>query len=250
MEQDEITELLRSIDYVGGEACSKVKKVKLASLSSGGKDSSYALWLASKAGHEIVQIVAMIPERADSWMFHFSNVHMIDLFAECSNLPLIKGRTGGIKERELNDLKSNLRGLEVDGVVSGAVASVYQKSRIERICSELGLASFTPLWGRNQLELLRGMVDDDFEVMITSVSARGLDEDWLGRKIDEDCIEDLEELQKRFGINPAGEGGEYETIVLDAPFFKKRISPIEANKVWKGDMGHLVIERAETIEKL
>jgi len=220
--------------------------MKLAALCSGGKDSSYALWLAMKDGHEIARIVAMIPKREDSWMFHYPNIHLVDLFAECAEMPLTKSETSGVKEEELEDLRETLSGIEVEGIVSGAIASAYQKSRIEQICKELGLTSITPLWERDPLELLRETLAEGFKTVITSVSAEGLDEDWLGREIDEDCIEDLAELRDKFGINPAGEGGEYETLVLDAPFFKKRIEILEERQEWRGDSGYLLIQSAET----
>lgn len=220
--------------------------MRLVALCSGGKDSSFALWLAMEGGHEIARIVAMVPRREDSWMFHTHNINLVDLFAECAGMPLTKAETSGVKELELEDLRRTLRGIGVDGVVSGAVASNYQKSRIERICKELGLASVTPLWGREPVELLREMIDSGFEVIITSVAAHGFDGSWLGRKIDKECIGDLIKLQKRFGVNICGEGGEYETLVLDAPFFDKRIEVLEARPVWRGDSGYLLIERAET----
>lgn len=223
--------------------------MRLAALCSGGKDSSYALWLASQEGHEVAWLVTMIPEREDSWMFHYPNIHLMDLFAECSNLPLVRGETEGVKEKEVEDLKARLSELKIDGVISGAVASTYQKERVERVCKELGLTSITPLWNRDPLELLQEILEAGFEVMIMSASAEGLDEEWLGRKIDDGCIQDLKKLHEDFGINPAGEGGEYETLVLDAPFFKKRINLIKTRKIWEIDSGRLLVEEAETLKK-
>jgi len=223
--------------------------MRLAALCSGGKDSAYAMWLAMGDGHEISQMVAMIPERPDSWMFHRPNTHLVDLFAKCAELPLVKAKTSGVREAELGDLKKALSGIEVDGVVSGAIASTYQKSRIERICDELGLVSVTPLWGREPVELLEKMLEDGIRAIITSVSAEGLDEKWLGREIDRGCVRDLTELRDRFGVDPAGEGGEYETLVLDAPFFSKRIEILKAEKVWEVDSGYIIVERAEAKDK-
>lgn len=223
--------------------------MRVTALCSGGKDSSYALWLAMQQGHEIGVILAMIPGREDSWMFHYPNIQLIDLFAECSNLPLKKAETSGERELELEDLKHALSGLKLDGVVSGAIASRYQKSRIDRICDELGLKSISPLWGMDPLELLRGLIEEGFEAMVTSVSAEGLDESWLGRKIDTAAVEDLLELNRKYRINICGEGGEYESLVLDAPFFEKRIKPIEMERVWRGSNGYLLIKRAEILEK-
>lgn len=223
--------------------------MRVLALCSGGKDSSYTLWLAMQEGHEIASLVAMIPRREDSWMFHHSNIRLIDLFAECVDLPLVKAETSGEKERELEDLRRVLKGLDVDGVVSGAIASAYQKSRIDGICEELGLASISPLWGREPVELLREMLKDGFETIITAVAAEGFDESWLGREISEGTLRDLIKLNRKYGINPSGEGGEYESLVLDAPFFKKRIEPLETQRVWRDTGGYLLIKRAEVVKK-
>lgn len=223
--------------------------MKLAALYSGGKDSSYALWLALQMAHEITYLVVMLPVHRDSWMFHWPNVHLAEFFSDCTSIPLAKGITEGVKEEELEDLNRVLKELEVDGVVSGAVASSYQKNRIDEICKRLGLTSLMPLWDKDSLVLLQEEIAADFEILITSVSARGFDKSWLGRKLDEDCIEDLVKLHERFGVNLSGEGGEYETLVLDAPFFKSRIKPVEVDKVWHVDSGYLNIRRVKLSPK-
>jgi predicted ATP pyrophosphatase (TIGR00289 family) len=223
--------------------------MKVAVLCSGGKDSAFALWLAVDQGHKIDKLVAMIPKREDSWMFHRPNIHLIDLFAECAGLPLMKVETSGEREKELEDLERALRKLDVEGVLSGAIASNYQKSRIDRICDKLRLMHLAPLWGRDSTELLCEMVGAGFEAVITSVAAEGFNENWLGRKIDEKCVEDLVKLHEKFRINVCGEGGEYESLVLDAPFFKKRIEVIEAENIWRGTNGYLLIKQAELVEK-
>jgi diphthine-ammonia ligase len=223
--------------------------MRIAALCSGGKDSAYALWLSIKQGHEVAYIVAMIPARGNSWMFHQSNIHLIDLFAECAGLPLVKGETSGEKESEVDDLKGTLKALDIKGIVSGGIASNYQKRRIDEICRELGLSHLAPLWGKEQAKLLQEMIDAQFEIIFTSVSAQGLGENWLGRKLDEESLRDLIAVNQRYKVNVSGEGGEYESLVLDAPFFSKRIVVLEATRVWKGDCGHLLISKAEIKDK-
>lgn len=223
--------------------------MRAVALCSGGKDSSYALWLAMREGHEITNLVAMIPRRDDSFMFHSANIGLIDLFAECAGLPLVKAETSGEREEELEDLKRVLRGLDVEGVISGAIASNYQRSRIEKICKELGLKSLTPLWGADQAKLLREMIYYKFDIIITSVSADGFDEGWLGRRIDERCLDDLMKLHRKHQINISGEGGEYETLVLDAPFFRGRIEVMEAQRIWRGTSGYYEVKHAKLVGK-
>ena len=225
--------------------------MKVIALCSGGKDSCYALWQAMKEGHEVAHVVAMLPRREDSWLFHHQNIELIDLFAECVGLPLIKAETSGEKERELEDLRRALKGLNVEGVVSGVIASTYQKSRIKSICEELGLVLFTPLWGREPLGLLSEMLDAGFEIIITSVAAQGFDEGWLGRKMDNACLEGLKKLHERFGISICGEGGEYESLVTNAPFFKSKINILAARRNWNPTAcrGILEISRATLVPK-
>ena len=191
----------------------------------------------------------MLPEREDSWMFHYPNIRLIDLFAECAGLPLLKAETSGVKEEELHDLECALRGLDVEGVVSGAISSNYQKNRIDSICKGLGLASIAPLWERAPAELMHEIVNSGFKAIVTSVAAQGFDESWLGREIDGSALRDLTELGRKYRVNPSGEGGEYESLVLDAPFFSKRIKPIKTKRVWRGTNGYLLVERAEIVEK-
>ena len=111
---------------------------------------------------------------------------------------------------------------------SGAVGSVYQSSRIQKICNKLNLECFNPLWQKNQFEILDDLIKNQFEVIIAGVFAEGLDKDWVGKKIDKNFIEKMRELNKKYKINPAGEGGEFETFVLNCHLFKK---PVKLSEV-------------------
>ncbi len=224
--------------------------LRLAVLASGGKDSGLALWRVLRDGHQVTCLVAILSKRLDSWMFHVPNVSLVGLFGQAAGFEVVWGETGGIKEMEVEDLRRVLAGLDVDGVVSGAVASKYQKSRVDDVCRELGLVSVAPLWGDDPLELLRETADLGFEVVFTSVSALGFDENWLGRLLDENTIGELVELNRRFGVSVVGEGGEYETLVLDAPYFReKKIDLVETEKVWDGQNGWLKIGKARLMDK-
>lgn len=218
--------------------------MNVVSLLSGGKDSVYATFLAEKKGLNVTNFLSIFSEKKDSWMFHTVNIHMTKLQAEAMNIPLTIKKTRGEKEKELEDLKDALVNLDVDGVVSGAIASTYQKSRIENICKDLGLKSFTPLWDKKQDLLLKEIINDGFEVIIIGVFAEGLDEKWLGRKIDNNSIKDLKKIEKKYKINAAGEGGEFETLVLDGPTFEKKIVIDDSEKIWNRDNGYLIIKKA------
>ncbi len=218
--------------------------MRAAALITGGKDSLYALVKALKMGYSVEWLVSMAPRRRDSWMFHWVNVHLTPLVSEAVGIPLVYRETSGVAEREVEDLKRALSKLDVEALVSGAVASRYQKSRVDRVCSELGIRHVTPLWGRDQAELLREMLGSGMEIVFTAVAALGLGPEWLGRRLDQGALEELLDLSRRFGINPCGEGGEYETLVLDAPIYGKRIRIVRSRVVWSGDSGYLAVEKA------
>jgi predicted ATP pyrophosphatase (TIGR00289 family) len=223
--------------------------VRVAVLATGGKDSGLALYHVLKMGYEVRYLACMIPLREDSWMFHYPNIHLIDLFAEAVGIPLVKAQTLGIKEKEVQDLKRVIAKLDVEGIVSGAIASNYQKTRIEKICKQLSLECITPLWQKNPSEILKEIISLKFHVIITGVSAHGFSKDWLGRKINNATIKALIALNKEYGVSLVGEGGEYETLVLDAPFFKKKIEILEAESIWRNQSGCFLVKKARLARK-
>ena len=218
--------------------------MKVAALFSGGKDSVFAIYIAKQWGWDVAHLITLFPKKQDSWMFHSINIHLTEKLAEAIDIPLIKKQTKGEKEKELEDLKEILEDLDVDGVVSGAIASEYQRTRIEKICYELGIKSFTPIWHKNQELILREQLRAGFKIVIVGVFAQGFDEAWLGKIIDESCVGKLLALRKKYGINTAGEGGEFETLVIDGPFFAKKLVIDEVIKEWKRDSGILKVKRA------
>ena len=200
-------------------------------------------------GHIVEVLATMIPERSDSYMFHFPNIHLTDHISRALEIPLVKASTSGIKEKELEDLKKLLSSLDVDGVVTGAVQSVYQKKRIDQICDELGIQSVAPLWHQDPLEIMNELIRLNFRVIIVGVYAYGLDRSWLGQEINSETLQKLVELNQKFQISLVGEGGEYESLVLDAPIFKKRLQIIEAETSYENNSGVFVIKEAKLVDK-
>jgi len=190
--------------------------MRLASLFSGGKDSTYAIYLMEQMGHEVDFLVGIVPDDPDSWMFHTPNLHLLPLQAEAMGKRLVTARSDGGERGDLRALREALVGLEVEGVVTGALASDYQWDRINEVCKGIGLAVHSPLWRKDQ-RLLMGEMVAEMEVIIVGISAEGLGHDWLGRRLDEAALEELEAVATRYGINLSGEGGEYETLVVDSP---------------------------------
>ena len=212
---------------------------------SGGKDSCYSVWLALHQAWDVERLVTVKPESQDSWMFHYPNVEWTDLQARSMGLPLTLVSTD---TDELAQLEETFRRLKVenrlDGVVTGAVASEYQKTRFDQICDRVGLKSFSPLWHKKPETIVDDLVAAGFRIVLAGVAASGLDESWLGKELTPTAWKELKRVSTQFGIHLAGEGGEYETFVVDAPQFSSPISIVESENVWDGQRGHLMIKRA------
>ena len=222
--------------------------MRIAVLFSGGKDSTFATYIAKKHGHDVKYLITMQPPSSESWMFHHPCTDLTKLQAEAAGIKQIIKKTEGKKEKELEDLVAAIRPIvernEIDTLVSGAIASNYQKDRVDAICKDFGLKHFSPLWHKNPELLLHEQVDAGFEIIFSGVAAAGFDKNWLGRKLDEKAIEDLIILNKKYGVHPSGEGGEYESFVLNCPLFSKRIELKNINKIWdeKTGSGYITAE--------
>lgn len=199
--------------------------MKSAVLFSGGKDSCYSAYLAHKKRYELTCLIAVYSENKESYMFHTPSIEKTKKQAEVMQIPLIIQETKGEKEKELKDLELAIKKAkekyQINAVVTGAIASIYQASRIQKICDKLNLKCFNPLWKKNEFEYLDELIKNKFEIIVTGVFAYPFNKTWLGRKINKKFITDVKPLYEKYKIHPAGEGGEFETFVLDCPLFKK-----------------------------
>ncbi|KAK4003088.1 hypothetical protein OUZ56_004871 [Daphnia magna] len=232
--------------------------MRTVALISGGKDSCYNILQCIAAGHEIVALANLHPpsnnecntpmvDEMDSYMYQTVGHDAIALYSEATGLPLyretIRGKsvnqgsdyTFGSPEDEVEDLYRLLSYVKetkaVEGVSVGAILSNYQRVRVENVCSRLGLVSLSYLWQRDQEELLEEMIRSGMNAILIKVAALGLDpEKHLGRSLQQ-CQHELIKLKGKFGLNVCGEGGEYETLTLDCPIFKKVIVVEESETV-------------------
>jgi diphthine-ammonia ligase len=226
--------------------------MKLGVLFSGGKDSTFALHKAAEK-EEVACLITIISENKESYMFHTPNIELTTLQAEALHLPSIRKVTAGEPEKELKELEEAIaqavKGFKIEGVVTGAVESVYQAARIQQVCNRLDVWCFNPLWKKNQQALLEEIVAEGFQAVISGIFAYPLDEKWLGKVIDEDMITRLTILSREYGLSPSGEGGEIETTVLDAPLFEKKIEVLNSEVEAKNNSGVFRIKQARLAEK-
>lgn len=222
--------------------------MRVASLFSGGKDSNYALAWAMAQGWEISHLVTVYPKNPESYMYQTAGIELTAQAAEAIGIPHVKVWTSGQEGTEVQDLQVVLGRIvedeDLEGLVSGALKSNYQKDRLDRMCAELNIQSISPAWHRDPEEHLRSLLKDGYDIIFVGVSAEGLGREWLGRHLDGKAIEDLLTIRQRYAINIDGEGGEFETIVLDAPHYKKRLVVDDAEATWQRDCGRLVVHSA------
>ena len=223
--------LLRRLARKEGESINALlnryhsRNIPLAALYTGGKDSAYALYLMKQRNYELRCLITIKSENKESYMFHTPRIDATEEHARRMHLPQIVQATPGEKEKELEDLEQALRTAVrqygIEGVITGAISSDYQRSRIEALCDRIGVCVFSPLWHVDQEMHMRRLIKDGFKFVFTAVAAEGLDKKyWLNREITEKDIDKLVQLHKKYGINVAGEGGEFESLVIDCPLFK------------------------------
>lgn len=226
--------------------------MRLGVLCSGGKDSLFACCRAMQE-EEVACLITLVPENPESYMFHTPNLHMVPLQAEAAGIPHVVVKTEGVEEKELDDLSRAISlAVErhgIDGVVTGALMSVYQSSRIQRICRALDLWCFNPLWYTDPASYMEKLLSSGFQVIISGVSSAPFDESWLGRPLDREALAELRHYARKYRITVTGEGGEYETLVLDAPFFQKRIVIEESETRFRNHRGILGVKRARLEER-
>jgi diphthine-ammonia ligase len=218
--------------------------MQLAALFSGGKDSTFAAYLMEQQGHVVDHLVSILPSDPHSWVFHTPNLDLIPLMAKAMGKKLVTKRSSGDEASDLGALKEALIGLEVDGVITGAIASDYQWDRINGVCEEIGMKVFSPLWRKEQDLLMTELLEAEIKAVFVSVSAEGMEPSWLGRQLDQTSLVELRRLARIHGMNLAGEGGEYETMVLDSPIHRQALR-IDGSKVeLTRDGGRLTVTKA------
>ena len=218
--------------------------MRIAVLSSGGKDSSAAWWWAMCRGWEIAAVVTVDIQDGDSHMFQVPSTKWVERQALLANVPWVNVPASGPVEDEIEALEQALSKLEIDGIVSGALRSDFQKQRLECMSQRLNIHSFSPLWHQTPIEHLKGMVEAGFQIMLTSVSCEGLDHTWLGHVLTESSLLELHALSKQHRFNVDGEGGEYETYVLGGPIWSRALR-VEGSEEHTASRGIFAIHSVE-----
>ncbi len=224
--------------------------MKLACLFSGGKDSTYAIHLAKKQGHDVVCLLSVFPKSEESHLLHHPNLKWSKLQSESMNVPqlIIHSDTDETSDEliAIEKLLQNAKDqFQIDGLVHGGIKSNFQKEKFETLCLKLNLVCIAPLWEMDPKKYMNELIDSNFDFMMITVSSDGLDDQWLGKLISKSDIAILNRLSNKFGFNLNFEGGEAETFVVNCPLFSNPIKVNEFTKNWDGYRGRFEIVDAE-----
>jgi ABC transporter with metal-binding/Fe-S-binding domain ATP-binding protein len=223
--------------------------MRLAAMYSGGKDSTFAMYIAEQMGHDIPYLVTVRPEDSASWIFHTPNLSVVPAMAEAMGRELVTITSDGTEEGDLKAMSKVLSGLDIDGIVVGALWSDYQWDRMNMVCGDLGLTVLAPLWRKDQDTIYDEMVSAGISAVVAGVFAEGLDGNWLGRPLDMDAKAELCRLRDRYGISIMGEGGEYESMTVDSPMHLRSIAITDSEKVMERTSGTLHVKDVALREK-
>ena len=198
---------------------------------SGGKDSCFACYQAMAGGLEVRHLLNMITEDGKRSWTHGQSAELLQVQSQAIGIPLVQRRT--IRANYEAEFKSALLGLKQEGVTGGVFGDIdFNEHRqwIDRVCHEVDITPYLPLWEVSQDKIMRDFIALGFEAVIVVAKADLLGEEWLGRKVDLDFLAHLDELRKTMDITPCGEAGEYHTFVTDGPLFNHGIEILETNK--------------------
>ena len=220
--------------------------MKLASLFSGGKDSTYAIYAVQKQGHTVKCLLSIFPKSDESHLLHYPNMKWTKLQSESMGIPQLSVTSNSdetddelsLIENLLQDAKDQF---QIEGLVHGGIKSKFQKDKFENVCSKLNLTVIAPLWDADPELYMDELIDSKFDFIMTAVSSDGLDDSWLGKSISKSDMLSLKQLSEKFGFNLNFEGGEAETFVTNCPIFTNQIKINQSEKKWDGYRGRFEI---------
>jgi diphthine-ammonia ligase len=217
-------------------------------LWTGGKDCALAFYEAEKTGYKIINMVTLAPPEPD---FKAHPVEFMKTQAKALGLPHhIAPVHGNLREGYIRILNRMITEQGIDAVVTGDVAEVEgYPNWIKECCRGLEIETVMPLWGLNREEILNKLVSSNFKAIISCVRNHELPDNWVGREINAQSIEELKKISMMTGMDICGEQGEFHTLTLNGPIFKNQIN-IKKFSHGKDDFfTYLIIKELEMIHK-
>jgi len=195
---------------------------------SGGKDSCFACYRAMYRGYNISYLVNFISKEYKRVSFHGTEAKLIQLQSEALGIPLLqKETTWNGYEQEFKEAVGSLTPNGIRGMIFGDIYLQEHKDWVEKVCRELGIEAVELLWGQEPERILLDFIDAGFEAIIVSAKSELFGKEWIGQKVDKEFFKYLKENS----IDICGENGEYHTVVVDGPTFKKKIRITESQSI-------------------
>jgi len=222
-------------------------KIPVASSWSGGKDSCLACYKAIKQGYDVKYLLNFISEEFKRVAFHGAKAELLQLQAKAIGIEIFqKETTPDGYEKQFIEAVSALREKGIKSLICGDIHLAGCREWAEKACKEASVSAIEPLWGREPLDVVNEFVDLDFQTIVTSTQSKLLGKEWIGRQVDKKFISDL---QKKRGIDPCGENGEFHTFVFDGPLFKKRVEILKTDVVLIKGYWFLDIQQYRLMDK-
>ena len=220
--------------------------MKVIASWSGGKDSCFACYKALAEGYEVSHLVNFISREFRRVSFHGTRARLISQQAQAVGIPLKQYTVPpdmSLYEQTFKKLVSALKRNGMKGMVFGDIYLQEHRDWIERVCGELGITPLLPLWGMAPERVLSEFIEAGFEAVIISAKADFFGEKWLGQRVDHSLLPDLKKLEQEKGLDVCGEQGEYHTLVVDGPLFRKRVQVTHGVRVRRNGYWFLDIPR-------
>jgi diphthine-ammonia ligase len=228
------------------------KNQRIALLLSGGKDSLYAALVQARQHYPVCCAITIMSESDESYMFHTPNIQHTILQAQALGVAHIIEYTKGEKEAELKQLYQAMlkaKELGAQAIVVGALASTYQRDRVDALCEKAGLKVFAPLWHKTPHKELEEVINNDMKVILVRTASDGLGPELLGKPLTKADVKHIIALSEKFRFNAAGEGGEFESFVLDCPLFTHELV-IDKHHITSDKLVHTYyIDKAHLVQK-
>jgi diphthine-ammonia ligase len=196
--------------------------MKLFVLWSGGKDCMLALHrIIQDKQHEVSYLVNMCDTDGGHSRSHGICKQLIAQQASSMGIDIMQPESDFVSYETC--FKIVIASLKEKGITGGIFGDIYlqpHRDWIERVCSEMNIQPFFPLWKNNTIDLIHEFIDSGFKAIIISVNAQYIQQSWLGRDIDMNFLHDILELKN---IDPCAENGEYHSFVYDGPIFREPV---------------------------
>lgn len=214
---------------------------------SGGKESVLSLYRAIENGIEVHSLVNMVTEDGKRCRAHGIDAGLVRLQAEAVRIPIIQRATTWEEyESEFKKIVGLLKDEEIAAGIFGDIDLEEHREWVERVCRELGVRPIEPLWGISREELVEEFIEAGFQAIVIAVQAKHFGEEWLGRMIDTEFIDEVRSFSD---VDLCGEKGEFHTLVIDGPCFAKRLHIHDTEKVLRDGYWFLVMPHYTLVEK-